>query len=76
MRVNIAQMREWKRSWIPFSSSRSARLIAHTQHYHDELMRDIGVNPLRKRGWFAPLREVFDPYEPSDYASLFQPGSE
>ena len=71
MRVDIAQMRAWKRSWIPFSSSRSARLIAHTQHYHDELLRDSGINPLRKRGWLAPLKEVFEPYQPSDYAKLF-----
>ena len=71
MLCNIEEMRAWKQAWIPFSSSRSARLIAHTQHYHDELMGDIGVSPLRKRGLFAPLKEVFAPYEPSDYADLF-----
>ena len=68
---NIEEMRAWKQAWIPFSSSRSARLIAHTQHYHDELMRDIGTSPLRKRGLFAPLKEVFSPYQPADYADLF-----
>jgi dimethylaniline monooxygenase (N-oxide forming) len=73
MRLNIAQMKTWKRAWIPFSSSRSARLIAHTQHYHDELLRDFGVNPLRKRGWLAPLKEVFEPYQARDYADLFKP---
>jgi len=73
MRADIAQMKEWKRAWIPFSSSRSARLIAHTQHYHDELLRDMGINPLRKRGWLGPLREVFEPYQPSDYADIFSP---
>ena len=72
MQANIADMRAWKRAWMPFSSSRSARLIAHTQHYHDELLRDMRLNPLRKRGWLAPLREVFDPYEPNDYADLFE----
>ena len=70
MADNIAAMRDWKRAWIPFSSARSARLIAHTQHYHDELLRDFGVSPWRKRGVFAPLKEVVAPYEPKDYAQV------
>ena len=64
-------MRAWKRSWIPYSNARSARLIAHTQHYHDELLKDLGVNPLRKTGFFAPVKELIFPYGPADYASLF-----
>ena len=67
---NVEAMQEWKR-WMPFSSSRSARLIAHTQHYHDELLTDLGENPLRKRGIFAPLKELVFPYQPRDYAALF-----
>lgn len=70
MMSNIEEMKAWKRSWIPFSPARSARLIAHTQHYHDELLRDLGVSPLRKTGFAAPLKELIVPYEPSDYASL------
>ena len=71
-----AQMREiellkvWKRSWMPFSHARAARLIVHLQHYLDELLLDFGANPLRKKGVFAPLAEVFAPYQPSDYRSL------
>ena len=71
MNQNIEQMKTWKRSWMPFSPARSARLIAHTQHYHDELLGDIGFNPLRKTGLFAPLKELIEPYEPKDYARLF-----
>lgn len=67
---NIEEMKTWKRGSMPFSSSRSARLIAHTQHYHDELLRDFGANPLRKTGIFAPLKELIFPYEPADYAPL------
>ena len=37
------------------------------QHYHDELLRDFGANPMRKRGFLAALKEVISPYEPSDY---------
>lgn len=70
MKRNIEEMKIWKRDWIPFSPARSARLIAHTQHYHDELLRDFGVNPLRKTGALAPLKELIAPYEPRDYASV------
>lgn len=70
MRHNIEEMKTWKRAWIPFSPARSARLIAHTQHYHDELLRDVGVDPLRKTGALAPLKELIAPYESRDYASV------
>jgi dimethylaniline monooxygenase (N-oxide forming) len=67
---NILEMKAWKQSWMPFSPARSARLIAHTQHYHDELVKDLGANPLRKTGFFAPIKELIFPYEPKDYASV------
>ena len=70
MNRDIEEMKTWKRSWIPFSSARSARLIAHMQHYHDELVRDFGASPWRKTGAFAPLKELIAPYEPRDYASI------
>ena len=70
MADNIAAMKAWKQSWMPFSSARSARLIAHTQHYHDELVKDLGASPLRKSGFFAPLKELIFPYEPKDYATI------
>ena len=47
MTRNIEEMKAWKRAWIPFSPARSARLIAHTQLYHDELLRDLGISPMR-----------------------------
>ena len=71
MKQNIEEMKVWKRAWIPFSPARSARLIAHTQHYHDELLSDLRINPLRKTGILAPLKELIVPYEPRDYASVF-----
>ena len=72
MTQNIEEMKAWKRSWIPFSGARSARLIAHTQNYHDEILRDIKINPYRKKGLFAPLKELIFPYQPSDYAEIFK----
>ncbi len=70
MLAEIAQLKVWKRSWMPFSTSRGARLLLHMLHYHDELLQDFGANPLRKRGILAPLKELFVPYQPSDYRSI------
>lgn len=66
----IEEMKAWKRSWMPFSHARGARLLLHMLHYHDELLKDFGANPRRKTGPFAPLRELIDPYEPNDYAAI------
>jgi len=67
---NIDKIKTWKRKRLPFSGGRSARLIFHMQHYHDELLRDFGASPLRKTGIFAPIKEVFAPYQPSDYRTI------
>ena len=40
------------------------------QHYNDELVTDLGASPLRKRGVFAPLKELISPYEPADYRTI------
>jgi dimethylaniline monooxygenase (N-oxide forming) len=66
----IEAMKAWKRKSFPFSRTRGARLVFHMQHYHDELLKDFGATPLRKNGIFAPLKEVFAPYQPSDYRSI------
>jgi len=70
MLAEIAQLKVWKRSWMPFSAARGARLQLHMLYYHDELLQDFGANPLRKRGILAPLKELFMPYQPSDYRSI------
>jgi len=70
MLADIEAMKAWKRERMPHSASRSARLILHIQHYHDELLRDIGANPLRKTGVLAPLKELIAPYEPKDYRTI------
>ena len=70
MLAEIAQLKSWKRAWMPFSPARGARLQLHMLHYHDELLGDIGANPLRKRGLFAPLKELLAPYQPSDYRAV------
>ena len=70
MLKEVDDLKAWKRAWMPYSASRGARLIVHMQHYHDELLRDFGASPLRKRGPWAPLKEVVEPYEPGDYRDI------
>lgn len=72
MRRNIAAQQAWKRRSMPPSKGRAARLLLHMQHYHDELLEDVGESPLRKRGLFGPFKEVFAPYEPADYRDVVE----
>ena len=67
---DIEEMKIWKRSWMHFSPTRSSRLFLHPQHYHDESLKDFGVNPLRKQGLLAPPKELFSPYMPIDYSAI------
>lgn len=62
----IEKTKAWKRSWMPNTPSRANLVLLHQIHYHDDLLRDMGVNPSRK--WF--VAETFAPYRPRDYASL------
>ena len=66
----ISDLQAWKRSWMPESPARSGTLLLHMAHYHDELLMDLGENPLRKRGLLAPLKELLSPYQASDYAEV------
>ncbi|MEE8517155.1 MAG: NAD(P)-binding domain-containing protein [Alphaproteobacteria bacterium] len=70
MSDEIEGIKAWKRSWMPPSEARSARLILHMLHYHDELLCDFGADPMRKTGALAPLKELIAPYEPRDYATI------
>jgi hypothetical protein len=70
MLEDIALMKAWKRGWMPFSSARSARVLLHMANYHDELLRDFGANPFRKKGVFAPFKELIAPYQSSDYREI------
>jgi len=67
---NIEEVKIWKRKRMPYSSARSARLIFHMQHYHDELLNDFGANPHLKKGIFFWFKEIFAPYQPSDYRAI------
>ena len=70
MEVAISNLKAWKRSWMPDGPARSGTLLLHMAHYHDELLRDLGEDPLRKRGLMAPLKEVLAPYQASDFRDV------
>jgi len=61
--------RAWKRSWMPKKGDRAAILQLHKMSYHDQLCKDMAVNP-RRKGWNL-LAEAFAPYSASDYTELF-----
>lgn len=67
---DIAAMKAWRQSWMPFGNARGAVINVHMLHYHDQLVEDFGGNPLRKKGIFAPFKEIFAPYQPSDYSEI------
>merc|ERR1712060_516211 len=69
MEQTIETEQAWKRSWMPKKGDRAAILQLHKMAYHDQLCRDMGVNPLRK-GWNL-LAEAFAPYSAADYVGLF-----
>jgi hypothetical protein len=66
----IGALRVWKQSWMPPGPARSATLLLHMSQYHDELLVDLGEDPLRKRGIIAPLKELLFPYEATDYRDV------
>merc|ERR1712178_667548 len=71
MEAEIQEKKQWKRSTMPNAGkARSYMMQTHQVHYYDELLRDFGASPCRKRGFFAAVREFFEPYRPRDYNTI------
>lgn len=51
MREGVAREKEWKRSFLPFSTKRAATLQLHMTQYHDALLDDLGCPKPRMRWW-------------------------
>ena len=66
----IEELKRWKRSWMPAGPARGSTLLLHMSQYHDELLRDIGKDPLRKQGILAPIMELFVPYTATDFKDV------
>lgn len=67
MLAEIQAIKDWKRSFMPAISNRSTVIKLHMTHFHDELLRDIGVNPYRKSNVFS---EWLTDYRPTDYKEV------
>jgi dimethylaniline monooxygenase (N-oxide forming) len=64
MRAQVEEHRAWARAWMPSTPSRASLVLLHQIHFHDGLLKDLGLQHLRKPN---ALAELFMPYEPADY---------
>jgi dimethylaniline monooxygenase (N-oxide forming) len=65
MAAGIAAHQAWARSWMPDTPARASLALLHQVHYHDSLLRDMGLQHRRKGA--NVLAELFMPYQPADY---------
>jgi hypothetical protein len=57
MLAEIAELKVWKRGWMPFSAARGARLLLHMLSYHDDrrpISSAPSIPPDRPRPCFMP----------------------
>mmetsp|Transcript_75894 Transcript_75894/g.175990 ORF Transcript_75894/g.175990 Transcript_75894/m.175990 type:complete len:521 (+) Transcript_75894:57-1619(+) len=66
MALEMDRMKNWKRSWMPETSSRASLVLLFQTHYHDRLLMDMGERACRKCG----PAELFAPYGPHDYDGI------
>ena len=59
--------RDFARSWMPATASRSGLVLLHQLHYHDQLLEDMGENPSRKSN---PVAEYLGSYYSQDYNGI------
>ncbi|KAG2496945.1 hypothetical protein HYH03_004951 [Edaphochlamys debaryana] len=67
---DIHAQEHWRRKVMPPQRSRGAVLRLYMQHYHDQLLRDMGASPKRKG--LNLLAECFGAYTAADYSGLMQ----
>ncbi|KAM6541131.1 hypothetical protein CsatB_005578 [Cannabis sativa] len=65
MEEDVAKWDEFKKRYSGQYYRRSCIAALHVW-YNDQLCKDMGLNPKRKKGFFA---ELFEPYGPTDYVS-------
>ena len=64
MEQEVQELKEWKRRWMPFTSSRASLVLLHQIHFYDRLLQDMGMEKKRKSNLLA---EWFMPYESRNY---------
>lgn len=67
--VEVEKVQAWKRTWMPPTSARASIWQLHMMKYHDDLLKSMGENHLRKGG--NKLAEMFSPYCAADYRDIF-----
>jgi dimethylaniline monooxygenase (N-oxide forming) len=67
MLTEIEAIKRWKHSFMPAISSRATVIKLHMVHFHDELLRDMAINPYRKKNLFL---EWFSDYRPADHREV------
>lgn len=57
MKESVGKDRDWKRNWMPFSSSRASLIQLHMTKYHDLLMKDMNQQIVKNKWWqwFLPI---------------------
>jgi len=68
MEAEVEATKEWKRSWMPETAARASLVLLHQTHYHDRLLKDMGLSNRRKG--FNVVAEMFAPYTPVDYKGV------
>ena len=71
MRESVEAHKAWARAWMPATPSRASLVLLHQVHFHDTLLKDIGV-PHRRWGGIA---EIFWPYEAGAYDGIVGGGA-
>jgi dimethylaniline monooxygenase (N-oxide forming) len=66
MRESVETHKAWARSWMPNTPSRASLVLLHQIHFHDTLLRDLGVSHRRWGG----VAEIFWPYEAGAYDGI------
>ncbi|MEO6015471.1 MAG: NAD(P)/FAD-dependent oxidoreductase [Devosia sp.] len=68
MEASTHRVRDWKRKYTIFEPTRAYWVSNRFHNYLDTLLMELGVKPGRKSN---PIAEFFAPYEPTDYAGVF-----
>ena len=45
----VSAIKSWKREWMPDTPARASLILLHQTHFHDRLLKDMGI-PHRRRG--------------------------
>jgi dimethylaniline monooxygenase (N-oxide forming) len=78
MLKDIEDLRANRERYYPKSSIRGSSTMAHLNHYHDQLIRDYGSNPMRYGGgiFSAMFMNWMMPPKPEDFHEVVKPQSE